>query len=250
MPEAGSQRALSHPCLPFSSLQLGSVFPWLWCALFGEDRIKTKARGSAPTWLLLALGSCLCSLWPYPGIQDAACPGKGGRRIVPWALLFGRGVKALPYHCFPGFPVFPKVPVLPGGSPISRLVQRKQREPKASQGGGTRAGWSFFLLFEQNWALDGLSLSQLTMPQAAQIFPKPWSSIRSLETAGGKIRYLRVGKKLHILSLWNFLFPLILTLQQHVFFSFSFLASPSTTWMLCLKRISVPMQSWKRKCKW
>lgn len=122
VPEAGSQRALSHPCLPFSSLQLGSVFPWLWCALFGEDRIKTKARGSAPTWLLLALGSCLCSLWPYPGIQDAACPGKGGRRIVPWALLFGRGVKALPYHCFPGFPVFPKVPVLPGGSPISRLV--------------------------------------------------------------------------------------------------------------------------------
>lgn len=45
-----------------------------------------------------------------------------------------------------------------------------------------------FLLFEKNWALDGLSLSRLTMPQAAQIFPKPRASKKSLETTDGKIR--------------------------------------------------------------
>lgn len=62
VPEAGSQHALSHLRLPFGSLQLGSVFPRLWCSLSGEDGIKTEAGGSAPVWLLLALCACLLTL--------------------------------------------------------------------------------------------------------------------------------------------------------------------------------------------
>lgn len=160
-----------------------------------------KTRSKQKPVALLQPGFCLpsvpvCSLRPHPGIQDAAGPGKRGRRIVPWALLFRRGVKALFYHYFPSFPVFPKVPVLPGGSSISRLVagfpkvgakevERAQGQPRWRH----ESRLVIFLLFEQNWALDGLSLSQLIMPQAAQIFPKPWASERNLETAGGKISY-------------------------------------------------------------
>lgn len=131
---------------------------------------------------------------PRPGMQDAAGPGKGGRRTVPWALLYRRGVKAPFYHYSPSFPVFPEVPVLPGDSSISRMV------PDFPKVGTKEVDWAHgqprwrhkgrlvvLLLFEQNWSLDWLSLSQLTMLQAAQIFPKPWASNRSLETAGGKI---------------------------------------------------------------
>lgn len=133
---------------------------------------------------------------PHPGIQDATGPGKGGRRTASWALLFRRGIKALFHLYFSGFLVFPEVPVSAGGNSISRLVLGFTKVgAKEAEGAHGLPKWRhggrvvFFLLFEQNWALDGLNLSQLTMPQAAQISPKPWASKSSLETAGGKTKY-------------------------------------------------------------
>lgn len=153
---------------------------------FGVPFLEKTGSKQKPVALLQS-GFCLpsvpvCSLSRAPsGDTGCSCSWKRGKEDCSLSTAFQKRGQGLILPLFPWVPSFflrslrYLVAVASQGwylvSP--RLVQRKQREPMASQGGGTTEGWSFFFCLSRTELLDGLSSSQLTISQAAQIFPKP-----------------------------------------------------------------------------